>query len=143
MFRLLTPAVLTVLTMGMTAQAQPGPFRILPGNSYRAPLPAPIQNGFRVNFGGNRDHDDHYHVQFRQMNWQTQDFDCPIEARRFENYKQSQGFEVTCRHHGDHVHVSFRRPNWTTYRTVNSDPYAHQLERWLESQGYDARVVHH
>lgn len=137
----------------------PWQFRVLPGSyqqpaspwyGYRPwssyynpqpapqPIPQPVPNGPPI-----LPHDDHYHVQYRQMQWQEQCFGNPYEAAQFEACKRADGYEVRSYSQGRHVTVSYRLPIWTNYRTVTSHRLAHDLERRLEAQGYQARVVHH
>jgi hypothetical protein len=85
---------------------------------------------------------DHYHVQYRQA-WQERIFTCPIEARAFERHQERLGYHAYTSGDGLCWHVHYRLPGWQPYRTVHSHYAAHQLERRLESQGVDARLVHH
>ena len=97
-----------------------------------------------VSYAGSSYHaDHHYHVKYRQPLWKEQTFHSRYEARRFADYKASQGFETIILPHGLHFDVRYRMLHWATYQTVHSDGAAHRLEHYLESQGYQAKVVHH
>jgi hypothetical protein len=131
MFRLFALTALTGLGISSTASAQfvylprPRPAVVI---THRPVVPVVIH------------HD--YHVQYR-LPWQERIFTCPIEARAFERRQELHGYQAYTTGHGVHYHVRYRVPGWQPYRTVFSDFQAHQLERRLELQGLDARVVHH
>lgn len=81
-------------------------------------------------------------VQYRSPFWKEQVFTCPIEANAFERERLSKGFEVRRILYGNLIHVGFRMPYWTTFQTVDGHHHAHDVERFLESRGYEARVLH-
>ncbi len=85
----------------------------------------------------------HHHtfrVEYRSPGWQLRAFHSWWEAREFEMRKRDQGFETYHRRHGDHVDVYYRSFHWQTYRVVYSGHEARQLERVLESRGFQVRV---
>ena len=86
---------------------------------------------------------DHYHVMYRLSCWQERDFDCHLEAHRFERLMRQRGFDAHVVHHRNHYHVRYRMLQWRLYRTVYCHVEAHELERMLVRRGYEARVIHH
>lgn len=131
MFRQLALTAAAALGLASTASAQVHVVLTAPGPAPVVVTPRPVlvvpQN--------------HYHVQYR-LPWQERIFLTPYEARAFELRQQALGYTAYTVCHGHDWHVRYRLPGWQTYRTVHSDFLAHRLERHLELQGFDARVVH-
>jgi hypothetical protein len=131
MFRTFALTAVTVLGLASSASAQ---VRV----SLAVGAPAPVVVAPRPVFVPQ----DHYHVQYRPS-WQERTFTCPIEAGAFERHQERLGYQAYTSGHGLHWHVHYRLPGWRPYRTVHTHYAAHQLERHLERQGLEARVVHH
>lgn len=84
-----------------------------------------------------------YRVQYRTSTWQDRVFCDLRDARRFESLKLAEGFDVDMTRVGPDWLVRYRLAAWRTYTTVYSHREAHDLEAFLESRGYQARVVHY
>lgn len=106
----------------------PGP---LPG-----PFPGPYPGPFPGPFPGRT-----FRVEYRNPQWQQQIFFNQFAAQQFANLKRAQGYQVDVDRHGSHFHVRYRMVRWQLYRVVNNQRDARDLERFLERQGFDARVI--
>jgi hypothetical protein len=116
------------------------------GGGFGGGIGVGIGGGYGGGIGGGYrpDFDRHYHVQYRVVRWEERVFDSRFAAERFADRLRFEGYLVTIERHRDHYHVRFRTGgDWRTYRTVFSHREAHDLERYLESRGYEARVIHH
>ncbi|MCS7046001.1 MAG: hypothetical protein NZO58_06570 [Gemmataceae bacterium] len=91
-------------------------------------IPAPIWN--RV-----------YLVQVRTWTWSERTFANDRDAVRFAQAMRSQGRAAYVQRHAWHTRVRFQVPAWQTYQVTYNHFQAHQLERWLEWRGFDARVI--
>lgn len=156
MFRIMTLTAAVLALLGATlSTAQAGPFDPPVRFHYGPPVapaygpptyavpsystshynpPAPIVR---------RRHHDHVHVQYRLPYWREQVFGNPFVARNFEQERISKGFEVsTMCVGGEHI-VRYRMIGWNTYQTADCFDEARDMERYLESRGYQVRLIPH
>jgi hypothetical protein len=83
-----------------------------------------------------------YWVQFRQPQWQEQTFFSPAEMDNFVRTQERNGWDVQVANlRGGAYSVRFRLVHWGGSRVVDSLAEARDWAAYLESKGYEPRIV--